>query len=38
MTAGATAGAACLYGHSSRAALALEAAFRLGQKVRKLAM
>ena len=31
-------GAACLYGHSSGAALALEVAIRLGQKVKKLAM
>src|SRR5216683_3588446 len=31
-------GAACLYGHSSGAALALEAAIRLGKKVTKLAM
>ena len=31
-------GAACLYGHSSGAALALEAALRLGKKVTKLAM
>src|SRR5205807_2946522 len=31
-------GAACLYGHSSGAALALEVAIRLGQKVEKLAM
>ncbi len=31
-------GAAYLYGHSSGAALALEAALRLGNKVRKLAM
>jgi pimeloyl-ACP methyl ester carboxylesterase len=31
-------GSACLYGHSSGAALALEATVRLGHKVRKLAM
>src|SRR2546425_1217488 len=31
-------GSACLYGHSSGAALALEAALRLGNKVKKLAM
>jgi pimeloyl-ACP methyl ester carboxylesterase len=31
-------GAACLYGHSSGAALALEAALRLGDRVTKLAM
>jgi pimeloyl-ACP methyl ester carboxylesterase len=31
-------GAACLYGHSSGAVLALEAAFRLGRSVRRLAM
>src|SRR6266508_1390467 len=31
-------GVACLYGHSSGAALALEAALKLGGKVKKLAM
>jgi pimeloyl-ACP methyl ester carboxylesterase len=31
-------GAACLYGHSSGAALAMEAALKLGGKVKKLAM
>ncbi|HEY8741606.1 MAG TPA: alpha/beta hydrolase, partial [Chloroflexota bacterium] len=31
-------GTACLYGHSSGAALALEAAFRLGRRVQKLAI
>jgi pimeloyl-ACP methyl ester carboxylesterase len=31
-------GAACLYGHSSGAALALDAAIQLGKKVKKLAM
>jgi len=31
-------GTACLYGHSSGGALALEAAFKLGKKVRRLAV
>src|SRR5438477_7803064 len=31
-------GSACLYGHSSGAALAMEAALSLGNKVKKLAM
>lgn len=33
-----TGGEACLYGHSSGAALVLEAALRLGDKVRKIAL